>query len=67
MENQFPELITEDSPTQRVGGEPLDKFEKHEHFSPMLSLQDGFNKEDLKDWKKKNGEAYRKGCSGVFL
>ena len=53
LENKFPEFITEDSPTQRVGGQPLDKFEKHNHFSPMLSLQDGFNKQDLRDWKER--------------
>ena len=66
LENQFPELITEDSPTQRVGGEPLDKFEKHEHFSPMLSLQDGFNKEDLKDWKKRMERHIGKDVQGFF-
>ena len=53
LENEFPDLVTEDSPTQRVGGEPLEKFEKHEHFSPMLSLQDGFTKEDMKEWKER--------------
>ncbi len=53
IETRFPELITPDSPTQRVGGEPLDKFEKVEHFSPMMSLQDAFSEEDLSDWKKR--------------
>ncbi len=53
LENQFPELITADSPTQRVGGEPLDKFEKYEHFTDMLSLQDAFSEEDINDWKKR--------------
>jgi DNA ligase (NAD+) len=53
LENEFPELITPDSPTQRVGGKPLDKFEKYEHVTDMLSLQDAFSREDIKDWKKR--------------
>ncbi|AGR40833.1 NAD-dependent DNA ligase LigA [Spiroplasma taiwanense] len=47
LEDQFPELITEDSPTQRVGGKVLDKFEKYKHKTAMLSLSNAFNKEDL--------------------
>ncbi len=47
LENQFPELVLPDSPTQRVGGEALDKFEKAKHRSPMLSLQNSFSEEDL--------------------
>ncbi len=66
LENQFPDLVTEDSPTQRVGGEPLDKFEKHEHFSPMLSLQDGFNEQDLKDWKGRMERYLDEEVSGFF-
>ena len=66
LENRFPELITPDSPTQRVGGEPLDKFEKHEHFSPMLSLQDGFNEEDLKDWKERMERHVDEKVEGFF-
>lgn len=50
LENKFPEFITEDSPTQRVGGKPLDKFKKVFHTQPMLSINDGFNKQDLVDW-----------------
>ena len=40
LEQSFPDLITADSPTQRVGGKPLDKFKKVEHSKPMLSLFD---------------------------
>lgn len=50
IEQKYPELVIEDSPTQRVGGEPLDKFEKVEHIVPMLSFNDAFNEQDLKDW-----------------
>ena len=50
LETQYPDLITADSPTQRVGGKPLDKFEKFTHPSRMLSMLDAFNKKDLDDW-----------------
>ena len=50
LEQKFPELITPDSPTQRVGGKPLEKFEKVKHPQPMLSFNDAFTKEDMKDW-----------------
>ncbi|MGN7176960.1 DNA ligase (NAD(+)) LigA [Paenibacillus sp. FSL R5-0490] len=50
LEEQFPELKTEDSPTQRVGGEILDMFEKVEHQSQMLSLGNAFNEQDLRDF-----------------
>jgi len=51
LEKQFPEFITPDSPTQRVGGEPIDKFEKVGHEVPMLSIDDVFSKEDTEDWE----------------
>ena len=38
LEEEFPEYLTDDSPTQNVGSHILDKFEKHEHKTPMLSL-----------------------------
>jgi DNA ligase (NAD+) len=50
LEQKFPELITPDSPTQRVGGKVLEKFEKTKHPEPMLSLNDAFSEEDLKNW-----------------
>jgi len=53
LEAKYPELVTPDSPTQRVGGLPLDKFEKVAHITPMLSLNDVFNKEDIYTWEKK--------------
>lgn len=51
LELQYPEFISPDSPTQRVGGEPLDEFEKVAHSSPMLSLEDIFSFEELSDWE----------------
>lgn len=54
LEDQYPEFITSDSPTQRVGGKPLDKFQKVPHRSPMLSLVDAFSFEELKEWENRN-------------
>lgn len=51
LEQQYPELITSDSPTQRVGGEPLEKFEKVEHEVPMLSIEDVFSEKELQGWE----------------
>lgn len=53
LEEQYPEFITLDSPTQRVGGEPLDEFKKVKHNQPMLSLEDVFSSEELNDWESR--------------
>jgi DNA ligase (NAD+) len=50
LEQQYPDLITPDSPTQRVGGKPLKEFRKVKHETPMLSFNDAFSEEDMKDW-----------------
>lgn len=50
LEQEFPDLVTPDSPTQRVGGKPLDKFKKVKHEIRMLSLNDAFSEEDIHDW-----------------
>ncbi|MFA7370073.1 MAG: hypothetical protein WC334_10545, partial [Kiritimatiellales bacterium] len=47
IEKQFPELATPDSPTRRVGGEPLKGFENVRHTVPMISLANTYNKEEL--------------------
>ena len=54
LEEKFPELITPDSPTQRVAGKPLDKFEKVKHEKRMISLADVFSEEEIKDWLSRN-------------
>ena len=54
IEAEFPELITPDSPTQRVAGKPLDKFTKVAHEKRMISLADVFSEEEIKDWIKRN-------------
>lgn len=53
LEQQFPQLIRPDSPTQRVYSEALDKFQKVEHRVPMISLNDVFSKEDVEAWVKR--------------
>src|SRR3990172_7130410 len=50
IEETHPELITPDSPTQRVAGEPLPGFKQIRHSSRMLSLNDVFNEEEFKAW-----------------
>ena len=52
LEQEFPDLITPDSPTQRVGGEPLEKFKKVRHIQPILSIEDVFSFSELKDWEE---------------
>ena len=57
LETEHPELIVEDSPTQRVGSAPLEGFSQVTHELPMLSLDNAFNEEDLTDFliqKSKN-------------
>lgn len=53
LEQQFPDLVTPDSPTQRVGGKPLKKFDKVRHEQPMLSFNDAFSEDDIKEWFKR--------------
>lgn len=53
LEEAFPELITPDSPTQRVGAEPLDSFQKVEHRVPMLSLSNAFNEQEIRDFARR--------------
>ncbi len=53
LESKYPELITKDSPTQRVGGRALAKFKPIEHLSPMLSLNDVFSDDELEAWEKR--------------
>ncbi len=50
LEAAYPELITPDSPTKRTGGAPLDKFRKVQHPVPVLSLANGFGRQDILDW-----------------
>lgn len=53
LERKYPELVISSSPTQRVGAEPLAGFQEVEHEMPMLSLDNAFNEEDLKDFHRR--------------
>ncbi|MEN8614589.1 NAD-dependent DNA ligase LigA [Dehalogenimonas sp. THU2] len=53
LETEHPSLVTADSPTQRVGAEPLKAFGIIRHRKPLLSLGNAFNKEELRDWHKR--------------
>jgi DNA ligase (NAD+) len=53
LEEQYPELKTVDSPSQRVGGKPLDKFQKVRHLVRQWSLDDAFNLQEVTDWESK--------------
>ena len=54
LEAKFPDLITPDSPTQRVAGKPLDKFKKVRHEKRMISLADVFDESEIRDWMRRN-------------
>src|SRR5579884_2523991 len=53
LEAEHPELITPDSPTQRVGGKPREGFTKVQHSRPMLSLDNVTSEEELRDWDRR--------------
>ncbi|MBA4149859.1 MAG: NAD-dependent DNA ligase LigA [Verrucomicrobia bacterium] len=50
LENEFPDLVTPDSPTQRVGGEPLKAFKPVQHLAPMLSLDNTYSQQEVRDF-----------------
>lgn len=54
LEKEFPELVTPDSPTQRVAGKPLDKFTKVTHRDRMISLADVFSADEVRGWVQAN-------------
>jgi DNA ligase (NAD+) len=53
LEADHPELLTPDSPTQRVGGKPAEGFRKVRHSRPMLSLDNAYSEEELRDWDRR--------------
>ena len=53
IEAAHPELLTPDSPTQRVGGKPAEGFQKVRHSRPMLSLDNAYTTEELADWDRR--------------
>src|SRR6266849_2498798 len=53
FEQEHPELVSPDSPTQRVGGEPAKEFPAHRFSVPMLSLENAYSEEELRDWHRR--------------
>lgn len=53
LEAEHPKLVAADSPTQRVGGKPREGFVKAKHSSPMLSLDNAYSEEELRDWERR--------------
>ncbi|HVC48299.1 MAG TPA: NAD-dependent DNA ligase LigA [Terracidiphilus sp.] len=53
LEGEHPELVTPDSPTQRVGGKPAEGFQKAPHSRPMLSLDNAYSAEELAEWDRR--------------
>lgn len=53
LEKEYPDLVTDDSPTQRVGGAPLDKFSQVGHRVPMLSLENAFDESEINDFDER--------------
>ncbi len=71
LEKEHPELITQDSPTQRVSGKPTKEFKTVIHKTPMLSLSNSYNFEDLKEFDRRvksalNGKRYEYVCELKF-
>ncbi|MDO8500166.1 MAG: NAD-dependent DNA ligase LigA [bacterium] len=66
IETQFPDLITSDSPTQRVGGKPLGEFQKVRHEKRMLSFNDAFSEDDMRAWLLRLSNHLGKRVGGPF-
>lgn len=69
LEDRYPELVSADSPTQRVGGEALASFTKVAHATPMLSIEDIFTPEELSEWeaflrRQLDGASFEYFCEG---
>jgi len=61
LEAEHPELVTQDSPTQRVGGKPREGFAKTAHSRPMLSLDNAYNEAELRAWERRVRDALPAG------
>lgn len=66
LEQHYPDLVTPDSPTQRVAGKPLAKFHKVRHRYPILSIEDAFSLEEVRDWQERNEKLLGGGVQGYY-
>src|SRR5271170_3782076 len=67
LEAEHPELVTPDSPTQRVGGKPKEGFPKVAHSRPMLSLDNVISEEELRDWDRRVRERVGEGVEISYV
>lgn len=66
LEYQYPEFLTKDSPTQKVGGRILQKFKKTAHKKPMLSLNDAFSEKEVEEWKERMDNFLKEEIDGGY-
>ncbi|MFA4936780.1 MAG: NAD-dependent DNA ligase LigA [Patescibacteria group bacterium] len=66
LEQAYPDLITADSPTQRVAGEPLAEFKKVRHSRSVISIEDAFSLEEIKDWQDRNEKLLEQKITGYY-
>lgn len=67
LETEFPALLTKDSPTQKIGAAPLEKFETVVHSLPMMSLANAFDTEELQDFDKRLASLLPEGSEREYL
>lgn len=66
LERLYPDLITSDSPSQRVGGKAMKAFAKVTHIRPILSIEDAFDFSEIKDWQTRNEKLLNEKIKGYF-
>jgi len=67
LEKQYPEFVSPDSPTQRIGGQPLKKFSKIRHSQPVLSMEDIFDFQELRNWEDYMSDYFKKKHKGQIF
>ena len=67
LESEHPDLITPESPTQRVGGEPLEGFATVEHAVPMLSIDNTYNYDEVREWDTRVRKALNPGERVLYV
>jgi DNA ligase (NAD+) len=67
LETEHPELVTPDSPTRRVGGEPLAEFKTVKHAEPMLSIDNTYNFDEIRAWDKRVRKGLTTGESVTYV
>ncbi len=67
IESTFPDLITPDSPTRRIGAQPASQFAKVEHIAPMYSLDNAFSEDELRAWRDRNARIAREVLEAGYV